>query len=1024
MKPERWHEIVRLYYAALERKPEERAAFVREECRGDESLRKEVESLVACRPKAEKFMESPALEAAEGALAENQQVESLAGGAQRIHAVRGEAGPRTGRQRMLPPWWILILSVPFAASAGFLYFWIFFGPEPVGWMVQVDNRAGSEGWNRIATVLPDSPAANAGFQSGDLISSKDLDQFRTYRHGADQLRFQVKRRGESTELTLTLEPKGREYWMGPEGVRALLLVVDSALYLVLAGILVIIRPQDSLARWGAILFAQLGILMLLMGAGIPGSSFMVESAQALRSLPIVVGSLILLGMSISSMVPAGAFGFLGGFPRTPLTGRRAWLLAWVPGIAVTIPINLRLYWLPVCAGANGPLVPVWLLMPGWIVGTCYLAASVLLLVHNYRKIGEPNERRRLRLVAAGFGIQVFTQAVVLVSWTPWASVERFRYAYWLPYFEPVQPLFFAFAPVCTTYAILRHRMFDIRVLIRLGLRYAAARGALLSIIPATGLVLALDLLIHSNQPLVEIARRRGLIYAAITLSAFLLHVRQKAWLDALDRRFFREHYDVRRLLSAVVEDVRRADTFDQAASKVISQIEGSLHPHFASLMVREPGAGSFCAVAPAGGAPPPIPGDSKLITLMRELGKPLENSQSQHDWLEQQLPAAEVEYLQETRTELLFPVMLEGNGREAVLLLGPKRSEEPYSQEDREILSAITGSLALLLKRSTAPATVQVGFGECPECGRCYESGVAVCEMDGTGLSTWPHSLMLAGRYRFERRLGRGGMATVYEAQDTELKRGVAVKVIRSELMPGTDALARFRWEAKAAAGFAHPNVVTVYDFGVAEDNRAYLVMELLSGCSLREELLRCGRLDPKRVLEIMSGISSAVEAAHERRLLHRDLKPDNIFLTRSGAAEVPKILDFGLAKLMTRGTGMESIPGTAPGMLVGTLPYMSPERIRGGAPMKSWDTWALSVVAFEMLAGVHPFSALTTWGSLLGEARFPPLEENAPALTPQLRQFFKRSLAVDCSRRPSSARHFIVELQAALQEQRHFGSS
>ncbi|RPI25862.1 MAG: hypothetical protein EHM61_13230 [Acidobacteria bacterium] len=294
-------------------------------------------------------------------------------------------------------------------------------------------------------------------------------------------------------------------------------------------------------------------------------------------------------------------------------------------------------------------------------------------------------------------------------------------------------------------------MFDIHVIIRLGLRYAAARGLLLSIIPATGLVLALDLLIHGNQPLVEIARRRGLLYAAIALGAFLLHVRQKSWLDALDRRFFREHYDARRLLGAVVEDVRRADTFDQAASRVISQIEGSLHPHFASILVREPGARSFCAVAPSRRAPPPLPGDSRLITLLRAWDRPLENSQSQPVWLQQQLPPEDVEYLRETRTEWVFPVTLGGTGPEAVLVLGPKRSEEPYSQEDRDILSAITGSLALLLERSPAPATVQAGFGEYPECGRCYESGVAVCETDGAGLSTWPHSLMLARRYRFER---------------------------------------------------------------------------------------------------------------------------------------------------------------------------------------------------------------------------------------------------------------------------------
>jgi serine/threonine-protein kinase len=102
-------------------------------------------------------------------------------------------------------------------------------------------------------------------------------------------------------------------------------------------------------------------------------------------------------------------------------------------------------------------------------------------------------------------------------------------------------------------------------------------------------------------------------------------------------------------------------------------------------------------------------------------------------------------------------------------------------------------------------------------------------------------------------------MGSVYQALDTELERRVAVKVIRSETVAGAEAVARFRREAKAAAGFSHPNVVTVHDFGVAEDNRAYLVMELLIGCSLRDELQRSGRLDSKRVLDILSGVSAAV---------------------------------------------------------------------------------------------------------------------------------------------------------------------
>ncbi len=1013
MKPDHWHEIERLFHSAWEHKAEEREAFLKEACAGNESLRKEVESLLAHRLKAERFMEAPAVKISAEVVTVAQAPQPSADGSGLTHDPTAAAGAQPVRQRIVVKWWILLLSGLFLASAAFLWFHLFFGPEPVGWMVELDKSARVEGWFRIMSVRPQTPASRAGFQRGDLIPPEDLDQLRTNLR-ANELPFQVKRPGESMELTLTLEGKGWEYWRSSDGVHSLLLIFDSLLYLILAGILVLLRPQDSLARWGAILLAQLGINMLLMATGTSGSSFMLESAHALLALPVPFGAAVLVGMSISTMVPVGVFGFLGGFPRVLLASRRARLFNWALAIPVTIPINLRNLWLPVYAGANGPAVPVWLMMPGWTLGASFLVATFVLLLRNYRRIEERNERRRMRIVMAGFGILVFATVLLLVLTMPLGPIQRFH-AYWMEsYFESAMPLLFAFAPVCTAYAILRHRMFDIHVMIRLGLRYAAARGLLLSIIPATGLVLALDLLIHGNQPLVEIARRRGLLYAAIALGGFLLHVRQKSWLDALDRRFFREHYDARRLLSAVVDDVRRADTFDQAAAQVILQIEGSLHPQFAGLLVHEPSAASFYAVALVDGGPPPISADSKLIAMMKTSGKPLENSQSQPGWLQQQLPPEDIEYLQQTRTEWLFPVTLGGTGREAILVFGPKRSEEPYSQEDLEILSAITGSLALLLERSPAPKPILVGFGECPKCGHCYDSGVAFCDTDGEGLSTLPYSLTIARRYRFERRLGRGGMGTVYQARDTELQRFVAVKVIRSELMPGMDAVARFRWEAKAAAGFTHQNVVTVYDFGVAEDNRAYLVMELLSGCSLREELLRCGQLEPKRVLAILTGVCSAIAAAHERLLLHRDLKPENIFLAQSGEAEIAKILDFGLAKMIAHDTGMQSIPSTVPGLLIGTLPYMSPERIRGGAPMESWDIWALAIMAFEMLTGIHPFSALTTWGSTVVEDRFPPIEENVPQLTPPIKQFFKRSLAVDRSKRPPSARSFIIELEAA----------
>ena len=1015
MKPGRWQEIERLYHEARKREPEEREAFLKEACAGNESLRKEVESLLACRPKAKKFIESPALEAAARILDADQPVEPSRLEAGGIHEPTDHAGSRPGKKRELPPWWIVLLSVPLVACSGFLYFRLFFGPEPVGWTLKVSGRAGSETLYRVTSVRLQSAAARAGFQTGDLIFSKDLDQFLFQSHATDQYRFQVEHNGEVRNLSIALKRKNQGYWSGYEGVRALQLGANSLLYLMLAGILIVLRPRDTQARWGALLLAQLGINVLPLALGTSYSLGFIESVHALRTLPVLLGLAILVGMSISVIFPAGAFGFLGGFPRNPITGRRALTLIWVPGV-LTIPMDLNWFWLPVYAGANGPVVPTWLILPGRIVGVVYLTATVVLLVRNYQRVKGSNERRRLRMVVAGFGITIFAMAVQIAFGIPWGPIERFRYTYVEgSYFDLARPFLLAAAPLCTAYAILRHRMFDIDMMVRLGLRYAAARGLLLSLVPATGLTLALDLLTHGNQPLVEIARRRGLLYVAIALGAFLLHARQRVWLDALDRRFFREHYDARRILSAVVDDIRRAGTFDQAAAHVISQVEGTLHPEFASLMVRQPGAAAYRAAASTCDAPPPIPAQSKLIALMRLLDKPLENSQSQPGWLQQQLPHEEVEYLRHTWVEWLFPVTLGETGIEAILMLGPKRSEEPYSQEDRELLCAITGSLALLLERSPGSAAAQAGFGECPECGKCYESGILLCETDGAKPSMFPYSRTLAQRYRFERRLGRGGMGSVYQARDTELDRLVAVKVMRPERMIGEEAVARFRREAKATAGFSHPNVVTVHDFGVADDNRAYLVMELLKGCSLREELLRCVRLESKRVLEILSGVGSAVVAAHEQRLLHRDLKPENIFLARSGQVEVAKILDFGLAKAIMPGGVTESIGQTAPGMLIGTLPYMSPEQIRGEAPAESWDLWAIAIVAFEMLTGVHPFGTSADWRSVLIEHRFPPLNLDVPALTRQLQEFFERSLSLDRAQRPASARRFMVELQAAL---------
>jgi serine/threonine-protein kinase len=414
---------------------------------------------------------------------------------------------------------------------------------------------------------------------------------------------------------------------------------------------------------------------------------------------------------------------------------------------------------------------------------------------------------------------------------------------------------------------------------------------------------------------------------------------------------------------------------------------------------------------------PALPAESKLAALVRLLGKPLEVPQSQSGWLQQQLPQEDTELLRRARMDLLVPIAVASGPAEALLALGPKRSEEPYSREDRELLVAIAASLAMLLEKPAAleeapPAHM---FEECPHCGTAYDAGAGRCARDTSPLVGVALPRLLADRYRLDRRLGRGGMGTVYAATDVTLDRRVAVKVIRDDLVTSAEAAERFRREARVTAAFAHPNVVTVYDFG-AVGTRAFLVMELLEGSSLREEMRRTKRLPPARVLQVLRGVAAALEAAHQRNLVHRDLKPENIFLASGASGKITKVLDFGVAKFLPTDTQMTQDADTGGGGLMGTIRYMAPEQVRGSVVDPAWDLWALAVVAYEALTGFHPFPATSVleFQRVLVEGRVTPIPAHLgpPA---KWQEFFDRALAHDVKRRPQAAAVFFAELQAAL---------
>jgi non-specific serine/threonine protein kinase len=266
----------------------------------------------------------------------------------------------------------------------------------------------------------------------------------------------------------------------------------------------------------------------------------------------------------------------------------------------------------------------------------------------------------------------------------------------------------------------------------------------------------------------------------------------------------------------------------------------------------------------------------------------------------------------------------------------------------------------------------------------------------------------LEGKYRIDALLGRGGMGEVYRATHLQLEREVAVKLIRADQVSDPAAFERFLREARMVARLRHPNVVTVYDYGVAAGVGAYIVMEYLRGHSLRAELRELKRLDAGRALEIIAQVCGAIVAAHAAGVLHRDIKPDNIFLEDGPRGPAVKVLDFGLAKL-AEGAGSVGEAVTKRGAVLGTPAYMAPEQCLGREADARTDVYALGCLLYEMLTGRAPFAAPTTAALLYMQVHERPERpgELVPEIDPALEEVILRALAKEPEERPRTAESF-----------------
>jgi eukaryotic-like serine/threonine-protein kinase len=277
-----------------------------------------------------------------------------------------------------------------------------------------------------------------------------------------------------------------------------------------------------------------------------------------------------------------------------------------------------------------------------------------------------------------------------------------------------------------------------------------------------------------------------------------------------------------------------------------------------------------------------------------------------------------------------------------------------------------------------------------------------------TGLAGSLIGTVLSGRYRLESKLGSGGMSTVFLARDATLERWVAVKVMHREISDQPDQIERFRREARAVAQLSHPNVVAVIDAG-EDGGYPYIVLEYVEGETLKQRIDRLGRLPIAEAVAYAIEIGRGLAAAHARRLVHRDVKPQNVLIDAEGRA---KVTDFGIAR------SLESDGLTKTGRVLGTTDYVAPEQAMGHGVDSRSDIYSLGVLLYEMLTGDVPFTAETVVGVAMKHVNepLPDVQARRPEISSALAAVVERATTKDTKSRYPDMSSFLTDLEGALE--------
>src|SRR5688572_8741671 len=309
---------------------------------------------------------------------------------------------------------------------------------------------------------------------------------------------------------------------------------------------------------------------------------------------------------------------------------------------------------------------------------------------------------------------------------------------------------------------------------------------------------------------------------------------------------------------------------------------------------------------------------------------------------------------------------------------------------------------------------------KCPKCGVEYTDPTTLCPNDGVALETTNDALIgtvLAGKYRIDARLNEGGMGSVYKGTHVLMDKTVAVKVLRPSLAADEKIVARFSREARAASRISHPNALSVTDFGEDENGTVFLVMEFLSGRTLKQVIRDEGPLPLPRIVEITRQVGDALAAAHTQGVVHRDLKSDNIMLLdTTSVGDHAKVLDFGIAKI-NEPDGEFDGGLTAPNLVIGTPQYMSPEQCSQDSEIDHRsDIYSLGVILYEMLIGHVPFSGDSATIVMMKHLQepVPSVLEERPDVPPPIGRVVARAMAKLPGNRYQNVSELIEDLTIA----------